>query len=92
MKHNVLNILEDVTIAGGIAVSLPMIETILGIIILSVQVILIIYKATMKIIELMKKKKYDEIDDALEDTKDQLEDLKDKNGKHWYTFTMVIWI
>lgn len=82
MKHNVLNILEDVTIAGGIAVSLPMIETILGIIILSVQVILIIYKATMKIIELVKKKKYDEIDDALEETKDQLEDLKDKNGKH----------
>ena len=83
MKHNVLNILEDVTIAGGIAVSLPMIETILGIIILSVQVILIIYKATMKIIELVKKKKYDEIDDALEETKDQLEDLKDKtDGKH----------
>ena len=82
MKHNVLNILEDVTIAGGIAVSLPMIETILGIIILSVQVILIIYKATKKIILLVKKKKYDEIDDALEETKDQLEDLKDKNGKH----------
>ena len=83
MNHNVLNILEDVTIAGGIAVSLPMIETILGIIILSVQVILIIYKATMKIIELVKKKKYDEIDDALEETKDQLEDLKDKtDGKH----------
>lgn len=82
MKHNVLNILEDVTIAGGIAVSLPMIETILGIIILSVQIILILYKATMKIIELVKKKKYDEIDDALEETKDQLEDLKDKNGKH----------
>ena len=82
MKHNVLNILEDVTIAGGVAIGISTIETILGIIILSVQILIIIYKATMKIIELVKKKKYDEIDDALEDTKDQLEDLKDKDGKH----------
>lgn len=82
MKHNVLNILEDVTIAGGVAIGISTIETILGIIILSVQILIILYKATMKIIELVKKKKYDEIDDALEDTKDQLDDLKDKDGKH----------
>ena len=83
MKHNVLNILEDVTIAGGVAIGISTIETILGIIILSVQILIILYKAIMKIIELVKKKKYDEIDDALEETKDQLEDLKDKqDGKH----------
>ena len=83
MKHNVLNILEDVTIAGGVAIGISTIETILGIIILSVQILIILYKAITKIIELVKKKKYDEIDDALEETKDQLEDLKDKtNGKH----------
>lgn len=82
MKHNVLNILEDVTIAGGVAISLSMLQTILGIIILSVQIILILYKGIRKIIELVKNKKYDEIDDALEETKDQLEDLKDKtDGK-----------
>lgn len=83
MKHNVLNILEDATIVGGVAVSLTMLQTILGIIILSVQVILILYKGIRKIIDLVQKKKYDEIDDALEETKDQLEDLKDKtDGKH----------
>jgi len=82
MKHNVLNILEDATIVGGVAVGLSTIQTILGIIILSVQVILILYKGIRKIVELVKKKKYDEIDDALEKTKDQLEDLKDKtDGK-----------
>lgn len=82
MKHNVLNILEDVTIVGGVAIGISTIETILGIIILAIQLCLILYKGIMKIIELVKKKKYDEIDDALEETKDQLEDLKDKNGKH----------
>lgn len=83
MKHNVLNILEDATIVGGVAVGLSTIQTILGIIILSVQVVLILYKGIRKIVELVKKKKYDEIDDALEETKDQLEDLKDKtDGKH----------
>ena len=78
MKHINLNVLEDVLIAGGVAISLPMIETILGIIILSVQVLLILWKAGMKIYDAIKKKKYDEIDDALEGAKDQLEDLKDK--------------
>lgn len=83
MKHNVLNILEDVTIVGGVAIGISTIETILGIIILAIQLCLILYKGIRKIIELVKKKKYDEIDDALEETKDQLEDLKDKtDGKH----------
>lgn len=82
MKHNVLNILEDVTIVGGVAVSLSMLQTILGIIILSVQIVLILYKGIRKIIDLVKKKKYDEVDDALDEVKDQLEDLKDKtNGR-----------
>ena len=83
MKHNVLNILEDVTIVGSVAIGISTIETILGIIILSVQLAIILYKGIRKIIELVKNKKYDEIDDALNETKDQLEDLKDKtDGKH----------
>ena len=81
MKH--INVLEDVLIAGGVAISLPMIESILGIIILSVQVCLILWKAGKKIYEAIKNKKYDEIDDTLKETQDQLEDLKDKeDGKH----------
>ena len=81
MKH--INVLEDVLIAGGIAISLPQIESILGIIILSVQVILILYKAIRKIIDAVKKKNYDEIENTLKETQDQLEDLKDKqDGKY----------
>ena len=81
MKH--INVLEDVLIAGGVAISLPMIESILGIIILSVQVFLILWKAGKKIYQAIKNKKYDEIDDTLKETQDQLEDLKDKeDGKH----------
>ena len=83
MKHFNLNVLEDALIVGGITISVTMIQSILGIIILSCQIIIILIKAGKKIYDLIKKKKYDEIDDALEETKDQLEDLKDKqDGKH----------
>ena len=81
MKH--INVLEDVLIVGGVAVSLSMIQTILGIIILSVQVVLILFKGGKKIYDLIKAKKYSEIEDALEETKGELENLKDKeDGKH----------
>lgn len=80
MKH--INVLEDVLIVGGVTISLSMIQTILGIIILSAQVILIITKAVIKIYQLVKKKKYDEIENALDDAKDQLDDLNKKtDGK-----------
>lgn len=81
MKH--INVLEDVLIIGGVTISLSMIQTILGIIILSVQVVLILIKAGTKIYNAIKNKKIDDVEDALNDAKDQLEDLKDKtNGKH----------
>lgn len=81
MKH--INVLEDSLIVGGVGISLSMIQTILGIIILSVQVVLILFKAGRKIYDAVKKKKLDEVEDALNDAKDQLEDLKDKtDGKH----------
>ena len=84
MKHsNVLNILEDASIVGGISLSLTMIQTILGIIILSVQIVLILIKAGIKIYNSIKNGKIDEAVDTLEETQDQLEDLKDKeDGKH----------
>ena len=81
MKH--INVLEDVLILGGVTISLSMIQTILGIIILSVQVVLILIKAGTKIYNAIKKGKIDDVEDALNDAKDQLEDLKDKtDGKH----------
>ena len=82
MKHVNLNVLEDVLIVGGTAISLSMIQTILGIIILSVQIILILWKAGLRIYKAIKNKKVDDVDDALEDAKGELESLKNKtNGK-----------
>lgn len=77
-----MQVCEDALIIGGTAISLNMIHTVLGIVILSVQVILIIWKAGMRIYNAIKNKNVKEITDTLEDTKDKLTDLKDKtNGK-----------
>lgn len=81
-QNNVLNILEDVSIVGGVTISLTMIQTILGIFILSVQAILILIKAFIKVYHALKTEKVDEAVDTLEETQDQLDDLKDKDGKH----------
>ena len=81
MKH--INVLEDVLIVGGVTISISMIQSILGIIILSAQIVIILFKAGKKIYDLVKAKKYDEIEDALNDTKGELENLKEKtDGKH----------
>ena len=82
MKHINLNVLEDVLIVGGTAISLSMIQTILGIIILSVQIILILWKAGLRIYKAIKNKKVDDVEDALKDAKGELESLKENtNGK-----------
>ncbi len=77
-----LQVCEDALIIGGTAISLSMIHTVLGIIILSVQVLLILWKAGVRIYNAIKNKNVKEITDTLEETKDKLTDLKDKtNGK-----------
>lgn len=76
MKH--LNVIEDVLIASGITISLIDIQTILGIIILSVQVGLILFKGGKRIYDAIKNKNSKEIETAIEETKDQLESLSDK--------------
>ena len=81
MKHW-LNVLDDVLIIGGVTISLSMIQTILGIVILSAQVVLIIIKGILKIRSAIKNKNAKEIEDAINETKGELENLKEKtNGK-----------
>lgn len=82
MKHW-LNVLDDVLIIGGVTISLSMIQTILGIVILSAQVVLIIIKGVLKIRSAIKNKNTKEIEDAINETKGELENLKEKtDGKH----------
>ena len=81
MKHW-LNVLDDALIIGGVTISLSMIQTILGIIILSAQVVLIIVKGALKIRDAIKSKNAKQIEDAINETKGELENLKEKtNGK-----------
>ena len=76
-----LNIIEDVLIVAGVSISLIDIQTILGIILLSVQVALILFKGGKRIYDAIKKKDTKEIESALEETKDALENLKDSQPK-----------
>ena len=76
---NVTNILEDVSIVFGVTIGLSQIQTILGIIVLSFQVILIIFKCVMKIIGHVKNKDVAAIEHDLEETIESLENLSDKN-------------
>lgn len=78
MLNNKINIFEDVLIIGGISISISMIQSILGIIILSFQIALILYKGVRNLMKLIKKKEYDKIEESLKDTTEQLEHLSDK--------------
>ena len=78
-----INILEDVSIVFGVTIGLSQIQTILGIIVLTFQVLLIIYKCVVRIINHAKNKDVNAIQKDLEETIDDLEKLsdKDKDGK-----------
>ena len=77
MKH--INIFEDVLICAGVGVALIDIQTILGIIILVIQLCLILFKGGKRVYDAIKNKDTKEIEDALNDTKEQIEQLQDKS-------------
>ena len=78
MKY--LNIAEDVLIVLGVGVtlSLEQIYTIFGIVLLSIQIILILVKVTLKIIEKVKSGKIDEAVKDIEDAQQEIKDVTDK--------------
>ena len=73
-----LDTVENVLIVAGIAVSLEQIYTILGIVILAVQIILIITKTVIKVIEYVKTKKTDDAVKAIEDAQKEIENVTGK--------------
>ena len=73
MKHN--DIIDYTMILTGSIYSLANIEHILGIVILSIQLIWIISKLVYKVIEKIKKR--EPLEDLDEDVKDTIEDLTD---------------
>lgn len=74
------NIIEDVLIATGITISLVDIQQVLSIIILCFNVIWIVVKVVLKIVEHYKSKNYQAIADDIKDAKDELEDLNKQVG------------
>lgn len=78
---NKLEIFEDVLIVGGVTISMTMLHEILGIIILSFQIILVLYKGIRKLVTLIKSKRYDEIEETIKQTTEDLEKLSDKTNK-----------
>ena len=79
---NKINVLEDVMIVGGVVVSLSMIQTILGIVIMSVQAILICVKACVKIYNFIQNKQPEKIEEVIDSTKEELDKLSgNKDGK-----------
>lgn len=77
MKH--LNVIEDVLIGAGVGVALIDIQTILGIILLAVQLSLLLFKLITRILNGIKNKKPEEIETALKDAEEEIKSLSDKN-------------
>ena len=79
MKH--LNAFEDCLIASGVTISLIDLQTILGIIILSFQIVLILFKVGKRIYNAIKKKDINEIENAFKDGVEDLQNISDSVSK-----------
>ena len=75
------NIIEDVLIGCGIAVSLVDIQQVLSIVLLVLNVGWLLVKLVLKVREHIIKKQYDQLDDDIKETIDGLEQLQDKTTK-----------
>ena len=74
----VLNIVEDGLIVCGVAISLQQLYTIFGIVLLVIQIALIIAKGVIKVVDLVKKKKYQEAVNVIEETQKEINDVTEK--------------
>ena len=88
MDLKVYNSIENATIALGVAFGISNIESVLGIILLSLQVGLILWKVGYKVYLRIKYKQLDKIQKDIEDAMNELEQIKnnqpkeeDENGK-----------
>lgn len=88
MNLKVYNSIENATIALGVMFGISNIESVLGIILLALQVGLILWKVGYKVYLRIKYKQLDKIQKDIEDAMDELEQIKnnqpkedDENGK-----------
>ena len=88
MDLKIYNTIENTTIASGVAFGISNIESVLGVILLSLQVGLILWKVGYKVYLRIKYKQLDKIQKDIEDAMTELEQIKnnqpkeeDENGK-----------
>ena len=81
LNRVLLDKLENALVLVGSYIGLSQIESILGIVILSFQVVLVLYKMGYKLYEKIKNKKFDEVDDVIKEGVDELEDLSKTTNK-----------
>ena len=79
MNKVTVEVLEDVTIALGVAISIDQIKTVLGIVLLVVQILLILYKGVKLVVSKIKNK---DIEGALHDANDTIEKINEEINKH----------
>lgn len=79
-SKNVLDVVESISIALGVVVSIETIYTILGIVLLAFQIGLILYKVIKSIVEHAKHKEYDEIEHDIEKGIEDIENVIEKHG------------
>lgn len=77
---NKLEIVEDAFIVMGVALSVDQIKTILGVILLVLQICLILYKSIKAIINKVKNKDIDGAVKEVQDATEKIEDVIDKHG------------
>lgn len=73
-----LNTLLDITIGGGLVISLVDLQTYLGIGILAIQLILIIVKTIMSIVKHVKNRNYEKVEEVINKTIEEVDVLKSK--------------
>ena len=71
-----LNIIEDGLIVFGVTIGLTQIQTILGIIILVFQILLIMTKGIIKIVDAIKKKNLEDVEKIVDETKQEIDDIR----------------
>ena len=71
--------MEDVSIVFGVTIGIAQIETILGIILLSFQICLILFKLVFKVINRIKNNEYMKIEEDIEKAQEDIKNLSDKN-------------
>ena len=81
MNLKICNMIENVTIALGVAFGISNIESVLGVILLVLQVGLILWKVGYKIYLRIKYKQLDKIQDDIEKAMNELEQIKNNQSK-----------